>query len=262
MKAGSTLKSQDVWMKKVWTTAKAYRGKWLGWCMGMVGLFWFFGSANVWAQQQVSGTVRDAASGEPLPGVNVVVKGTTLGAATDLDGRYRLVVPSLQDTLVFSFVGYETREEPIAGRSVVDVRLVPTVLRGEEVVVIGYGTQRRVDLTGAVAVADPAELKKLSTPTLAGALQGQLAGVAVTSSGAPGETPEVRIRGITSFGSNEPLYIVDGVPVDRIIDLNISDIESVQVLKDAAAAAIYGTRAANGVVIITASWSAWVACGI
>lgn len=251
MKAGSTLKPQDVWMKKVWTTAKAYRGKRLGWCMGMVGLFWFFGSANVWAQQQVSGTVRDAASGEPLPGVNVVVKGTTLGAATDLDGRYRLVVPSLQDTLVFSFVGYETREEPIAGRSVVDVRLVPTVLRGEEVVVIGYGTQRRVDLTGAVAVADPAELKKLSTPTLAGALQGQLAGVAVTSSGAPGETPEVRIRGITSFGSNEPLYIVDGVPVDRIIDLNISDIESVQVLKDAAAAAIYGTRAANGVVIIT-----------
>ncbi len=148
-------------------------------------------------------------------------------------------------------MGYETREEPIAGRSVVDVALTPTVLRGEEVVVIGYGTQRRVDLTGAVAIAEPADLKKLSTPTLAGALQGQLAGVAVTSSGAPGETPEVRIRGITSFGSNEPLYIVDGVPVDRIIDLNISDIESVQVLKDAAAAAIYGTRAANGVVIIT-----------
>ncbi len=97
MKAGSTLKPQD-WMKKV----KAYWGKRLGWCMGMVGLFWFFGSANVWAQQQVSGTVRDAVSGEPLPGVNVVVKGTTLGAATDLDGRYRLVVPSLQLTLSLS----------------------------------------------------------------------------------------------------------------------------------------------------------------
>lgn len=250
MKVGSMLPLRVAGCAGCRGVTKSSIGKRFGRWLMLLGLLCLLGSADALAQQ-VSGTVRDAQTGDPLPGVNVVVKGTTLGTATDLEGRYSLTVPSLQDTLVFSFVGYETHEEPIAGRSVVEVGLAPAVIRGEEVVVIGYGTQRRVDLTGAVAIAEPDELKKLATPTIEGALQGQLAGVAVTSSGAPGETPEVRIRGITSFGNNDPLYIVDGVPVDRIIDLNVSDIESIQVLKDAAAAAIYGTRAANGVVIIT-----------
>lgn len=263
MKAGSTLKSQDVWMKKVWTTAKAYRGKWLGWCMGMVGLFWFFGSANVWAQQQVSGTVRDAASGEPLPGVNVVVKGTTLGAATDLDGRYRLVVPSLQDTLVFSFVGYETREEPIAGRSVVDVALASVVIQGREIVVVGYGTQRRESLTGSVATISAeqmAQVARLPVPSVIHGLQGMVPGVQLLDGGnRPGRNAlDLLIRGQGTLGrtdpgdkgASRPLILIDGV-ADEITSLNPDDIESITVLKDAAAAAIYGSRAANGVILIT-----------
>jgi len=169
-----------------------------------------------------------------------------------MDGSYALSVRSItSDTLVFSFVGYITQEVALSGRSTLDVRLAQSAIYLEEAVVIGYGTQKKVDLTGSVAVVDASDIRKSSNPSLEGALQGMAAGVAVTSSGAPGETPEVRIRGISSFGNNDPLYVVDGVPVGSIIDFNMSDVESVQVLKDAAAAAIYGTRAAKGVVIVT-----------
>ena len=202
-------------------------------------------------QQQVSGTVRDAADAQPLAGVNITVKGTQQGTATDVTGAYQLTVPSLSDTLVFSYIGYQRQEVAINGRTEVNVSLETDVVEGGEVVVIGYGSQRKVDLTGSVAVVDTEELKQSSFHTIEGALQGRVSGVSVRSSGAPGETPEVRIRGVATFSNNDPLYIVDGVPVGDIKDFSTSDIASVQVLKDAAAAAIYGTRAANGVVIIT-----------
>lgn len=201
--------------------------------------------------QQISGTVTDAETSEILPGVNIVVKGTTTGTSTSLEGEFSLTVPSLSDTLVFTFIGYETQEVPINGRSQIDVELSQQILAGEELVVVGYGTQRKVDLTGSVSVADAEELKKSAQTSIAGALQGQVAGVSVQASGAPGETPEVRIRGAGTFSNNEPLYIVDGVPVENIKDFNSEDIESVQVLKDGASAAVYGSRAANGVVIIS-----------
>ncbi len=218
-------------------------------CLILPGALLFSGSS--FAQQQVSGTIRDASDGTLLPGVNIAVKGTTQGTASALDGSYVLSVPTLSDTLVFSFVGYVTLEVAIGGRQVVDVRLTQSIIFLEEAVVIGYGTQRKVDLTGSVAIVDVNDLKRSWNPSLEGALQGTVAGVAVTSSGAPGETPEVRIRGISSFGNNDPLYVIDGVPVQDILDFNMADVESVQVLKDAAAAAIYGTRAAKGVIIIT-----------
>jgi TonB-dependent starch-binding outer membrane protein SusC len=217
-------------------------------CLIILGTLLFSGNALA---QQVSGTVRDASDGSVLPGVNITIKGTTLGTASALDGSYVLSVPSPTDTLVFSFVGYLTQEIPFGGRTVIDVRLVQSAIFLEEAVVIGYGTQRKVDITGSVAIVDVKDMRRSSNPSLEKALQGTVAGVAVTSSGAPGETPEVRIRGISSFGNNDPLYVIDGVPVADILDFNMADVESVQVLKDAAAAAIYGTRAAKGVVIIT-----------
>ncbi len=201
--------------------------------------------------QEVSGTVTDSETLETLPGVNILVKGTATGTSTNTDGEYQLNVPSLSDTLIFSFVGYQTQEVPISGRTEIDVQMISQALAGEELVVVGYGSQRKVDLTGSVSIANVDELKKSSSTSIAGALQGQAAGVSVQSSGAPGETPEVRIRGVGTFSDNDPLYIVDGVPVENIKDFNAEDIESMQVLKDGAAAAVYGSRAANGVVIIT-----------
>lgn len=201
--------------------------------------------------QQVSGTVTDAETSEELPGVNIVVKGTSTGTSTSVDGEFNLTVPSLSDTLVFTYIGYQEQEVPINGRTEIDVELNSLIVTGEELVVVGYGTQRKVDLTGSVSIADAEQVKKSAQTSIAGALQGQVAGVSVQASGAPGETPEVRIRGAGTFGSNEPLYIVDGIPVENIGDFNAEDIESIQVLKDGASAAVYGSRAANGVVIIS-----------
>ncbi len=201
--------------------------------------------------QEVSGTVTDSETLETMPGVNILVKGTSTGTSSNLEGEYQLNVPSLSDTLIFSFVGYQTQEVPISGRTQIDVEIISQALAGEELVVVGYGTQRKVDLTGSVSIADVDELKKSSSTSIAGALQGQAAGVMVQTSGGPGETPEVRIRGVGTFSDNDPLYIVDGVPVENIMDFNAEDIESMQILKDGAAAAVYGSRAANGVVIIT-----------
>lgn len=200
--------------------------------------------------QQVSGVVRDSSDASPLPGVNITVKGTTQGTATGVDGEYQLSVPSESDTLVFSFVGYRTEEVPINGRTEIDVALISESVLAEEVVVVGYGTQERADLTGSVSIADVEEVKKSSHTSLAGALKGQVAGVTVQTSGAPGENPAIQIRGIGTFGATDPLYVIDGVPVENITDFDMGSIESVQVMKDGAASAIYGSRAANGVIII------------
>jgi len=204
-------------------------------------------------ERSVTGRVTDANTGEPLPGVNVVVKGKNIGTATNVDGIYLIEGVSSQDTLVFSFVGYQTQEVVIGSRRTIDIALYPSVEELEEVVVIGYGTARRENVTGSIAQISGDQLEDRPIERIEHALKGQMAGVQVRqTSGMPGRPLEVRVRGAASISaSNEPLYVVDGIPVEDITNLNPADIASIDVLKDASAAAIYGSRAANGVVLIT-----------
>ncbi|MFD3000168.1 SusC/RagA family TonB-linked outer membrane protein [Pontibacter toksunensis] len=191
--------------------------------------------------------------GEGVPGATVVVKGTTIGTATDANGNFTLNVPNGTGTLVVSFIGYKTQETPINNRSTVNVTLVTDAKALEEVVVVGYGTQERSDVTGAISSVQGEALERIPTPTVAQALQGQTPGVQVTAnSGSPGAGSSIRIRGAGTIGNNNPLYVVDGVQVEGNINyLNSNDIASIEILKDASATAIYGSRAANGVVVVT-----------
>jgi TonB-linked SusC/RagA family outer membrane protein len=201
----------------------------------------------------ITGTVTDE-NGSGLPGVNVFVKGTTTGATTNFEGKYALQVPASATTLSFSFVGYLTSDEPIGGRKVIDVSLKPAAINLAEAVVVGYGLQKKSLITGAIAKVTAEEMSRGNNLRINQALQGKTAGVVVmNNSGQPGDFVSVRIRGIGTNGDAEPLYIVDGLPTNGYgIDyLSPSDIESVEVLKDAASAAIYGARAANGVILIT-----------
>ncbi len=199
----------------------------------------------------VSGTVVDE-TGEPLIGAGVVVKGTTNGTTADFDGNFSLQAP-VGSVLQFISVGFTTVEvEVTKGGSlgVITMQTENTLL--DQVVVIGYGSQKKVDLTGSVAIVDADEMKKVSHSNISTMLEGKVAGVQITSDGQPGADPAVRIRGLGSFGDTSPLYVIDGVPMGTTIrDFSPNDIETIQVLKDASAAAIYGSRAANGVVIIT-----------
>ena len=199
----------------------------------------------------VKGTIVDE-SGEPLPGATIQHLGTTNGTITDIDGNFSLSVPA-DATLTISFIGYKSIEVAVDGKTALGkIALAPDMIGLDQVVVVGYGTQRKVDLTGSVAVVDADEMKKVSNSNISTMLQGKVSGVQITSDGQPGADPTVRIRGIGSFGSTAPLYVVDGVPMGTTIrDFSPNDIETLQVLKDASAAAIYGSRAANGVVIIT-----------
>jgi TonB-dependent starch-binding outer membrane protein SusC len=198
----------------------------------------------------ITGRVSDE-KGEGLPGVSVVVKGTTIGTTTDVSGSYNLNVPDDATTLVLSFIGYITQEVAINNRTTIDVALAPDVEALAEVVVIGYQTVRRQDLTGAVSVVNPAAAARVSTNSVAESLQGLTPGVTVRSSGQPGQMSRIEIRGAASFTNTDPLYVIDGMIADANTTINNNDIESIQILKDASAAAIYGSRAANGVVIIT-----------
>jgi TonB-dependent starch-binding outer membrane protein SusC len=203
-------------------------------------------------QRTVQGTVTALPGGDPLPGVNIQVKGTSTGTATDPDGKYSLLIPSDGAVLIFSFLGFDTQEVAVGSRSVVDVQLQENVRALGEVVVIGYGSQVRSEVTGSIGSVTPEEITQTPVLRIEQALQGRVAGVQVTNvSGQPGDAPTVRIRGAGSTGSSEPLYIVDGFPVGGIDFLNPGDIESINVLKDAASSAIYGARGANGVVLIT-----------
>ena len=199
----------------------------------------------------VKGQVLDT-DGEPLIGATIKVKGSNTGTVTDFDGNFELKVPA-NAVLEVSYVGYTAREIAVRGRAIID----PIVLESDnialdQVVVVGYGTQKKVDLVGSVAIVNAEEMKKNSNSNISSMLEGKVAGVQITSDGQPGADPSVRIRGIGSFGSTAPLYVVDGVPMGTTIrDFSPNDIETIQVLKDAAAGAIYGSRAANGVVIIT-----------
>lgn len=216
----------------------------------------------------VSGTVTSAVDGSSLPGVNVVVKGTTAGTVTDIDGNYRLAVPSEGAVLVFSFIGLATEEVEVGTRSVVDIQMSADVKQLSEVVVVGYGSSLKKELTGSIATISADQIEKLPTLSPDQALQGLTSGVFVSSqSGAPGGAINIRVRGQTSINaSNAPLYVVDGIVVqsgditqntfggsdqNALNSLNPQDIESIEVLKDAASTAIYGARAANGVVLIT-----------
>jgi TonB-linked SusC/RagA family outer membrane protein len=209
--------------------------------------------ANPVTQQgrRVTGMVADA-KGEPLIGVNVVVQGTANGSITDHNGNFSIENVSSDATLVISYIGYLTQEIKLNGRSSVNVTLVEDTLKLEEVVILGYGSFKKRDVTGAVSQVKGDDIAHLPIRSAADALQGRAAGVTITAtSGSPGSMGTVRIRGVGTVNDNKPLYVVDGLPQTEIGWLNARDIESIEVLKDASAQAIYGARAANGVILVS-----------
>lgn len=203
--------------------------------------------------QQVTGKVTSADDGGPLPGVSISVKGTTTGTITDIDGKYALNVPGTSSVLVFNFVGMKKQEVSVDGRSTIDVVMESDVLGVDEVIVVGYGVQKKSVVTGSISRVTADDMNTTKPTRIEDALKGKVSGVQITqSSGQPGSDSKVRIRGIGTVNNSEPLYIVDGMAVDGGINyLNPTDIQSVEILKDAASAAIYGARAANGVVLVT-----------
>ena len=200
---------------------------------------------------KVQGQVVDQ-DGQPLIGATVRLKGVQTGTVTDFDGKFTLDVPQ-NATLLVSYIGFKDREFAVRGRANLgEIQLESDDNVLDQVVVVGYGTQKKADLTGSVAVVNADELKRVSHSNISSMLEGKVAGVQITTDGQPGADPSVRIRGLGSFGSTAPLYVIDGVPMGTTIrDFSPNDIETIQVLKDASAGAIYGSRAANGVVIIT-----------
>lgn len=220
-------------------------------------------------QVRVTGKVTDIKSGEPLPGVNIVVKGTTNGVSSDMDGAYSIVLENSKDVLVFSFLGYKPEEVEVGNRSVIDIKMTESAQQLDEMVVIGYGTMKKRNLTGAITSVNSSSIENTPVKDVMSVLQGRASGVQVVSnSGAPGDGMTVTVRGQSSLNSgNDPLYVIDGVPVETqslsqlngweqhglnpLSDINPNDIESIEVLKDGASTAIYGSRAANGVILIT-----------
>ena len=203
-------------------------------------------------QVTVTGTVADAKTGEPLIGVNVTVEGTTQGTITDVKGKYSLEVTTQNAMLIFSYIGYVTEKIAVGGQSNIDIKLVEDVKNLDEIIVVGYGVQKKKLVTGATVQVSGENLQKLSTTSAFTAIQSQSPGVNILPvSGQPGEGFKVTIRGIGTTGNSDPLYVIDGVAGGDLNSLNPSDIESLDVLKDAASAAIYGARAANGVVLVT-----------
>lgn len=220
-------------------------------------------------QVRVTGKVTDMKSGEPLPGVNIVIKGTTTGVSSDMDGAYSIEVQSSKAVLVFSFLGYETKEVPVGNQVSINIGLSESFQQVEEVVAIGYGVQKKRDVTGAIASVNSATIESTPAKDVLSVLQGRASGVQVVSnSGAPGDGITVTVRGYSTLNSgNSPLYVIDGVPVESnslsqlngweehglnpLADINPQDIESMEVLKDGASTSIYGSRAANGVILIT-----------
>lgn len=200
--------------------------------------------------QTITGKVTS--SGAPLPGASIIVKGTSNGTSTDFDGNYTLENVSSDATLQVSYLGFVTQEIPVEGRSVINVDLVEDTNSLDEVVVVGYGTKQKSLVTGAISSVDSKQIENSSNQRVETVLQGRTSGVFVTSSsGSPGQGAQIRIRGAGSSGNSEPLYIVDGMKSSSIATIAPNDIESIEVLKDAASAAIYGTEGANGVVLIT-----------
>lgn len=216
----------------------------------LLGCLWAF---PAFAQQQVevSGTVTNAQTGKSIPAVNIVVRGTQTGTTTNSSGHYNLQVSSLKDTLVFSFIGYKSEIVPIRGRTEINVQLKSKTIMAEELVVVGYGTKEKENVTAAVSSVSAEDLENRPVTSVKNALAGTMSGVLVSQhSGQPGATQtKIRIRGIGTLNNSNPMVIVDGV-VSSLSNVNSNDIASITVLKDAASAAIYGSRAANGVILI------------
>ncbi len=216
-------------------------------------MFLFLLTGNVMAQKNtVTGKVTDVDNGTPMAGVTIGISGTTVGTLSDESGKYSIEIPSNPVELTFSFVGYETIKEVIGKRLTIDVAMTSTTSQLNEIVVVGYGTQRKKDLTGSVSMVSTKEITSIPVPSISDALQGKAAGVQVISSGVPGTDATFRVRGVGTINNNNPLLVIDGVPVSTGLNqLNMNDVESIQVLKDASATAIYGSRGANGVLIVT-----------
>ena len=206
-------------------------------------------SSFAFAQDSISGTVSDD-EGNPIPGATVIVEGTTQGTTTDFDGNYSISADSNQ-SLQFSSLGFTPQTVLVGSQSSIDINLVPNAEALDEIIVTGYGTETKRESTGAISTVRAADLAIIPSGNIEQQFQGRIPGVTVISNGAPGSTSQIRVRGFGAFGGNEPLYIVDGVPTGNIDFLNPLDIESTTVLKDAAAASIYGARAANGVIVLT-----------
>ena len=221
--------------------------------MKLLALFCGFSFAIIAQTKTINGVVTTSENGETLIGVTIMVKGTSTGTVTDINGKYSISVTNNDAILVFSMIGMKKEEFKPGKSEVLNVVLSPDTRLMEEIVVTGYSTQKKADLTGAVTVVDVNEIKKTSANNPMQALQGRAAGVDITSDGSPsGSGTTVRIRGIGTLNNNDPLYVIDGVPTKSgMHELNSSDIESIQILRDASAASIYGSRAGNGVIIIT-----------
>ena len=199
----------------------------------------------------VSGTVTERESQEPLTGVNILVKGTGSGTITDLDGNYTLEVDA-GEILVFSFIGYVSQEIEVGQQSTIDIALEPDYAKLDEIVVVGYGQQKRSNLTGSISSVNVDNIENRPVIRLDQALQGMSSGVYVSKAGgAPGGSPTIHIRGVGSIGNTDPLWIVDGIKMNPGSHFNIDDIESIEILKDAASSAIYGAEAAHGVILVT-----------
>lgn len=212
-----------------------------------------FFTLSLYAQQiKLTGNVISSSDQEPMIGVTIMVKGTTTGTVTDLDGNYSLSEVPANGTLTFSMIGYKTKEVKVNNQTVINVVLDENIEAQDEVVVIGYGTAKKSDLTSSISTVKGDELKKMASGNAMYSLQGKANGVQITSAGSPGATPRVIIRGVTTVNGSDPLYVVDGMPVGTNINfLNQDDIENIEILKDASAAAIYGTRGSNGVILVT-----------
>jgi TonB-linked SusC/RagA family outer membrane protein len=223
----------------------------------MVLLTVFFAGSAICSSAQsqtITGKVTSSEDNLGLPGANVLIKGTARGTVTDADGNYSIEVSSGDAILVFSSIGYATAEVPVSGRTVINVALIQDVTQLSEIVVVGYGTVKKSDVTGALSRVSADVIQERPAQNLFQALQGKASGVHITSNFKPGELPVVRVRGSRSLeASNEPLYVIDGIPLvsGNISDISPNDIASIEVLKDASATAIYGSRGANGVVLIT-----------
>ncbi|MFD2036190.1 SusC/RagA family TonB-linked outer membrane protein [Belliella marina] len=214
-------------------------------------LFLILSGTTLLAQQrEIKGIVTDD-FGDPLPGATVMVKGTSIGTITNIDGEYEINAVDGNSILVFSFIGFSNQEIPVGNKTTIDVKLEQSISGLEEVVVTGYGSQSRKDITGAVTSVSSEDLLAMPATTFAQQLQGRAAGVTIINDATPGGGATVRIRGFGTINNNDPLYVIDGVPTQNQGNLNPNDIESIQILKDASAASIYGSRAANGVVVIT-----------
>ena len=216
-----------------------------------VTVFLIFASFSAFSQKKITGTILSSKENQPLASASVVVKGTKTGVVTAADGTFTINVPQGQNTLAVTSVGFDEQDVDVSNQTNVTVILQEKSTDLEQIVVTGYSTQRKKDITGSVTVVDTKKLLTNPGSNVENLLQGQASGVTVGTSGVPGAGASIRIRGFTTFNQNEPLYIVDGARVGAISDLNPNDIESLQVLKDGSAAAVYGAAAANGVIIIT-----------